>query len=174
MTPAWLLERAGVDEALAGDLSEAFAGNASLLWYWRQALTAIAAQWLHALAAHKWLAVRAVMTGWVIWAAAALVTGYLRHAPGEWTPFAIAVMRYGDWVVIGWAIGMLHRPYALPMVAAYAGFALLMSVPAVSRAAIDLLGHPGYAPPSAPMLLFAIFSLLAGGLLSAARVEMGR
>lgn len=170
---AWLLAHAGVDHALAGDLAEACASGRSLIWYWRQALTAVAAAWVHTIADHKWLAARAVITGWVIWAAASLLTSYLRRAPvqHEWIVMAIALVRYGNWLVIGWAIGVLHRPYQLTMVLAYVGFALLMAVPAVSRTVVDVLGHPSYAPPSAPMILFVVTSLLAGGLLSAASIR---
>lgn len=169
----WLLECAGVDDALAGDLAEGFAKSGSVLWYCRQAGAAIAVSWAKTLAMHRWLALRAVVTGWVVWAVFWTVTTTLRHVAvqANWVPLAITALRYGVWLVIGWAIGALHRPYAMPMVAAYVGFTLLMSIPAVSRAVVDVLGHPSYAPPSALMVVFAVISLMAGGALSAASVR---
>ena len=169
----WLLECAGIDDALAGDLAEGFVESGSVLWYWRQATAAIATSWTRTLVTHRWLAVRAVVTGWVVWAVFWALTTLLRHASmqADWVALAITAVRYGVWLVIGWAIGALHRPYAMPMVLAYVGFTLLMSIPAVSRAVVDVLGHPSYAPPSALMLVFAVISLMAGGALSATSVR---
>ena len=62
---SWLLERAGIEAALAGDLAEHTADGASTLWYWRQVMLSILAVWIGTIRAHKWLAVRAVVTGWV-------------------------------------------------------------------------------------------------------------
>ncbi|HVZ23343.1 MAG TPA: hypothetical protein VG871_19860 [Vicinamibacterales bacterium] len=166
----WLLECAGVEHAIAGDLTEGFAARPSTAWFWRQTIVAVAVSWTRTLSTHRWLAARAVGTGWVVWALLWLLTTWIRQSAvqAESAAVAIAIVRYGDWIVIGWVIGMLHRPYAMPMVLAYVAFTVLMSIPAVTRAAVDLLGHPSYAPPSTPMLLFAVASLLAGGAISAA------
>lgn len=58
-----MLERLGIDSALAGDLLEERARGRSTIWYWRQIL---AATWIgvwSAIFAHKLLALRAVATG---------------------------------------------------------------------------------------------------------------
>jgi hypothetical protein len=78
-------------------------------------------------------------------------------------------------VVIGWAVGTLHRPYQCSMVFAYAAFAMVMSVPAVCRELIEELGHPAYVPPSLSMMVVVLASLMTGGLLSArARENTGK
>jgi hypothetical protein len=171
----WVLEHADVDEGLAGDLAEQYRNGRSPLWYWRQSLFATILFSSGTLVTHKWLAVRAILTGWLAWATLSLV----RHqvpawlaamdpaAAGAWSAPAVSVLRYTTWIAVGWIVGRLHRPYQAAMVMAYVGFTLMMSLPAVSRVAIEVLGHPTYAPPSMSTVLFAVVSLLAGGLLSA-------
>ena len=163
----WLLERAGVDAALAGDLAEHTGAGASVVWYWRQVTMSILFSWIDTIRAHKWLAVRAVATGWAIWAVLFLIRHEIAGSfePGTWTETAVGVIRYGNWILIGWAIGMLHRPYPGAMVLAYIAFLVVMSVPAVSRM-VSVIGHPSYHAPSAAMIAFAIVSLTVGALLS--------
>jgi hypothetical protein len=166
----WVLERAGLDDAVTGDLSEQLLAHGSSAWYCRQALMAVALHWGRTLLEHKWLAARAIATGWVVWAALFVLRlqigqGATQH---EWLAAgAAAAIRYGNWFVIGWTIGNLHRPYHGSMVLAYAVFMLLMSTPAVSHLVISTLGHPSYVAPSPAMVVFATVSLIAGGLMSA-------
>lgn len=163
----WLLDRAGIDEALAGDLAERAADSGSLIWYWRQVVSSILLSWTDTLATHKWLAVRAIVTGWIVWAAffaARELIGTMAEQTA-WAPALVTVIRYGNWIVIGWAIGMLHRPYHGAMVLAYIAFTIVMSIPLVARA-VSVVGHPSYNAPSASMIVFAIASLTIGGLLS--------
>jgi len=42
----WILARAGVDDALAGDLAEHIAGGAPTRWYWRQVISSIVLAWV--------------------------------------------------------------------------------------------------------------------------------
>ncbi len=163
----WLLERAGVDDALTGDLAEHASLGGSAGWYWRQVVASILRSWVDTILMHKWLAMRAIATGWTIWAVLFLLRGML-EAPtlqSAWTPAAITAIRYGNWIVIGWAIGMLHRPHQGAMVLAYTAFTIVMSLPVVSRA-VSIVGHPSYGAPSGAMVAFAIVGLTVGGLLS--------
>jgi hypothetical protein len=164
---SWLLSRAGVDVALAGDLEERIAAGASIVWYWRQVALSILAAWIGTIRTHKWLAVRAVITGWAFWALLFLarqsIGGSLTF--GRWTETLVGLIRYGNWIVIGWGVGALHRPYQGAMVLAYIAFLIVMSLPGVSQA-VSMIGHPSYHAPSAPMVLFAIVSLTVGALLS--------
>jgi len=163
----WLLERAGVDDALAGDLAEHTTDGGSPLWYWRQVVMSIVSIWIGTIRTHKLLTLRAVITGWTLWVALFVIRETLRtpSLQSEWTPTLIALIRYGNWIVIGWGIGMLHRPHQGAMVLAYTGFLIVMSVPLVSRA-VSLVGHPSYNAPSIAMVVFAVISLTAGALLS--------
>jgi hypothetical protein len=170
----WLLEHAGVDDALVGDLAEGSLrlrsdhGDRSVLWYWRQVVAAIMQSWTQTMVHHKWLALRAIVTGWVLWATLFIVMNALNSsAPHAWMPIASALIRYGQWLVIGWTIGVLHRPYYASMVLPYVLFTMVMSVPTVSRTVVTLFGHPRYNAPSATIVILAVVSLLVGGLLSA-------
>jgi hypothetical protein len=58
-----MLERLGLDVALAGDLLEERARARSAIWYWRQVLIAILIGIWGAIRDHKVLALRAVATG---------------------------------------------------------------------------------------------------------------
>jgi len=167
---AYVLAAAGVDEALAGDLAEQLARGRSLQWYSIQVLISIVHVWVDTLLDHKWLAARAIVTGWVLWALFFVGRTMLFdvHAQG-WVAVANTAVRYGNWLVIGWAIGVLHRPYQGAMTFAYVLFTLLMSVPLVSRAAVTVLGHPSYNAPSPLMVAVAVVSLMTGAALSAAR-----
>ena len=170
----WLLEHAGVDDALVGDLAERClrrsSGQAdrSTLWYWRQALAAIAQSWTQTIVHHKWLALRAIVTGWVLWATLfSVINAMNTSTPQIWVLVASTLIRYGQWVLIGWVIGVLHRPYYASMVVPYAVFTIVMCLPVVSRVVVTVLGHPHYDAPSASVVALAVVSLLAGGLLSA-------
>jgi hypothetical protein len=170
----WLLEHAGVDDALVGDLAEGSLrlhseqGERSGLWYWRQVIAAIAQSWAQTIVHHKWLAMRAIVTGWVLWATLFLVMNALNSStPQAWIPMASGLIKYGQWLAIGWTIGVLHRPYYASMVLPYVLFTMVMSVPAVSQMVVTLFGHPRYNAPSATIVILAVVSLLMGGLLSA-------
>lgn len=63
-------------ESLLGDLIEQYRQGRSGHWYWRQVLIAIAVGTAHDLAAHKWLALRALTIGWTLY--------YLSSFPVTW------------------------------------------------------------------------------------------
>jgi hypothetical protein len=65
----WLLRNFGFspsNEAVIGDLDERYRQGRSRLWYWRQALQAIAMGFCQDVWAHKLLALRALLLGWII------------------------------------------------------------------------------------------------------------
>src|SRR5205823_1884979 len=78
--------------------------------------------------AHKWLAIRAIVTGYVIWYVfnATLLKGVVRPRL-DLLGIDASVMRviyfgvmYALWLGNGWIIAKLHRPYSTAMVLAYA------------------------------------------------------
>ena len=76
----WVLERFCADPGLAGDLIEEYARRQSTRWYWKQAMMAVGAYSTSQILEHKWLAVRAIATGYVIWYVfnATLLKGFVR------------------------------------------------------------------------------------------------
>ena len=87
---------------------------------------------------HKWLAVRAIATGYVIWYVfnATLLRGVVRPVDLGMDDDAAAARRtsssaYALWLGNGWIIAKLHRPYSTAMVLAYVLWAIVASVPPV-------------------------------------------
>jgi hypothetical protein len=141
----WLLERFCSDPALAGDLVEEYGTRRSSAWYWKQAIVAVSVYPFSQIIEHKWLAIRAIATGYVIWYVfnATLLKGVVR----PWLDMDASVMRavyfavmYALWLGNGWIIAKLHRPYSAAMVLAYVLWAIAASVPpvyAVIMSALD-------------------------------------
>jgi hypothetical protein len=76
----WLLRRFSSGphgEAIAGDLMERYALRPSRVWYWRQVLSAIRADILTTVSAHKWRTVAAVAVGWIAYFAASFPANWL-------------------------------------------------------------------------------------------------
>jgi hypothetical protein len=181
----WLLDRCCADEALAGDLVEEFGNRQSVAWYWKQALVAVAVYSTNDILTHKWLAIRAIVTGWAFWFI--LVNVFIKHSLQPWMDqltvdnsavagmavdygrlMVLAVM-YAIWVANGWVIGRLHRPYQSSMVLAYVFFALAASAPVVYGLARDIFDNPNAASALGYEVVtrtLTIVSLLGGGLLS--------
>jgi hypothetical protein len=66
----WMLKHfgSGLDnETLLGDLAEQYRENGNAMWYWRQAMKAIPVSLFKEVRAHKWIAARALLTGWIMW-----------------------------------------------------------------------------------------------------------
>jgi hypothetical protein len=66
----WLLTRFSLGahgEAIAGDLLEQYEARPRRLWYWRQVLSAVRADIVSTIAAHKWGTAGAVVGGWVLY-----------------------------------------------------------------------------------------------------------
>ena len=169
----WMLERFCADVALAGDLIEQYREGKSLAWYWKQAIAAVSVYSVSQILEHKWLAVRAIVTGYVICYVLnnMFLHGVLKPVM-DTTALRVAYMfiGYAFWVANGWTIARLHRPYSTAMVMAYVLWATAASVPAI-YAAVTAIGDP-----SGPSLaweisarLATLLSIITGGVLSAYR-----
>ena len=55
------------NDAVLGDLAEQYLQKASAMWYWRQAMKAIPVSFFREIQGHKWIAARALLTGWGMW-----------------------------------------------------------------------------------------------------------
>ena len=122
----WMLERLGLDSALAGDLLEECARGRSTVWHWRQVFIAMGTGVWGAIFDHKVLALRAVATGcavnalWVfLWS-----NGFLhielppipRISFESITSLLIILLTQ---TVTGWIVARTHRAYSIPMVFAF-------------------------------------------------------
>jgi len=68
--PTWMLKQFGSgpdNDVLLGDLAEQYQQKGGAVWYWRQALKAIPISLCREVFAHKTIAARALLTGWVLW-----------------------------------------------------------------------------------------------------------
>ena len=115
MLATWVLERFCADPGLAGDLIEEYGHRQSTRWSWKQAIMAIGAYSTSQILEHKWLAVRAIVTGFVIWYVfnATLLRGFVRPwlAPDTTMEKAVYLtLGYALWLANGWTIAKLHRP----------------------------------------------------------------
>jgi hypothetical protein len=172
----WLLERFCADVALAGDLVEQYRDGRSMAWYWKQAIAAVSVYSVSQILEHKWLAVRAILTGFVIWYVLnnMFLRGVLKPVMDDGAlRVAYIFIGYAFWTANGWIIARLHRPYSTAMVMAYVLWAIVASVPPV-YAAVSAFGDP-----NAPSLtweigarLATLFSLITGGVLSTYRDQV--
>jgi hypothetical protein len=144
----WLLERFCADVALAGDLVEQYREGKSIRWYWKQAIAAVSVYSVSQILEHKWLAVRAIATGYVIWYLLnnMFLHGVLRPVMDDGAlRVAYIFIGYAFWIANGWIIARLHRPYSTAMVMAYVLWAIVASVPPV-YAAVNAIGSGRCAP----------------------------
>jgi hypothetical protein len=166
----WLLERFCADVALAGDLVEQYREGKSLAWYWKQAIAAVSVYSVSQILEHKWLALRAIATGYVIWYVLnnMFLHGVLKPVMDDTIGLRVAYIFIGYlfWLANGWTIARLHRPYSTAMVVAYMLWAIVASVPAI-YAAVN--GDPAARPLTWEIAarLATLFSLVTGGMLSA-------
>jgi hypothetical protein len=172
----WLLERLGLDVALAGDLLEECARGRSTFWYWRQMLIAVLTGIWGAIRDHKLLALRAIATGFAI--------EFLLIFLWQLTPDA-PLLSVEFWLVgmpttllahaaTGWIVARTHRAHPVPMVSAFLVCLLLWYVSRTFSAARTILAVSLNQPEARPYLaayLATIFvttiGLLGGGILAA-------
>src|SRR4051812_44206916 len=138
----WLVERFCGEPAIAGDLIEEYRERQSPLWYWRQALIAVFACSSARIWDHKWLALRAIATGWVF--ASIVIRIGMREIVHPWwdtvaPPALYPVIASLPWLANGWLIGRLHRPYSTAMVSAYAIWLVVRSISPLYAAAMAAL-----------------------------------
>ena len=122
MTPriaTWMLKHFGSgpdNDTLLGDLAEQYQRNGNAMWYWRQALKAIPVSFFKEIRAHKWIAARALLTGWVVWIICELMSPhflrgfYYFRLAGYRVPYfwGIAPSLLSG-ALSGWVIGRFHR-----------------------------------------------------------------
>ena len=142
LVATWLIERFCGEPAIAGDLIEEYTEGRSALWFWKQALIAVIACSATRVWDHKWLAIRAIATGYVF-SALVIQIGMREIVHPWWDGFAppalypfVALLA---WLGNGWLIGRLHRPYSTAMVCAYAVWLVGRSVSPLYGAAMDAL-----------------------------------
>src|SRR5579872_4944999 len=117
-----LLERLGLDSALAGDLLEECARGRSTIWCWRQVLVALWTGVWSATVAHKLLALRAVATGcavnalWLFLWSNFLHIGLSPRPDISFESIASLLTILFTQVATGWVVARTHRAHAVPMV----------------------------------------------------------
>ena len=174
---AWLLERVCGDPGLCGDLIEEYRARQSRAWYWRQALVAVSVYPFSQILAHKWLAARAIAIGYVIWYIfnETLLRGVLRPWLGMDSTFdraAYFLIGYTLWMVNGFIIAKLHRPYSTAMVLAYVLWAFAASVQPIYTLVVSTLdgATDGVALAWSVFARVAVLiTLMSGGVLAVSR-----
>jgi len=180
LVASWLLERFCADPGLSGDLIEEYRARRSASWYWKQALIAVSVYPVSQIIEHKWLAVRAIATGWVIWFVfnATLLRGVVRpwmDMDATMIRAAYFLLAYALWMGNGWIIARLHRPYSTAMVLAYVLWAIVASVPPVYTVAVSTIdGSTGGSALAWEVTarVATLLMLMSGGVLSAYRDQL--
>jgi hypothetical protein len=123
----WLLQRLAVNDSIIGDLIERYRNGRSAAWYWRQALFAIIAGAFHDVRAHKLLALRAIVLGYVCCETFMYGAGaFVLHFVGRETPLPVLLLLLGCCAIAaGWIVSRLHPR---SMILAYVGFCWVASV----------------------------------------------
>lgn len=138
----WLLEHFRVPESIVGDLVEEHSLGRSVTWVWRQVVGAIARMMLRDLRTHWGLAMRALLTGWLV----GLILSPIRQPligwiSGDWSrtvegtlwsmfgfpvlPLPFIIVMSVTLIVTGWIIARLHRGHEMSMVLVYTSALLL-------------------------------------------------
>jgi hypothetical protein len=138
----WLLDRFCGEPAIAGDLLQEYRKGRSASWYWREVLCAVFAYSTSTIWEHKWLTVRAIATGY-LFSFVVIRTG-MRDIVHPWwnvvaPPSLYPLIAYVPWMVNGFIVGRLHRPYSMAMVSAYAVWLVFRSIGPVYAAGADAL-----------------------------------
>jgi hypothetical protein len=191
----WLLVRFSSGpqaEAIAGDLMERYAARPSRLWYWRQVLSAIAADVITTVGANRWRSVAAVTVGFLLYFAASIPAMWLirasRHTAYDWL-IALGVDRLDSPGSALW-ISLIHRTFIMTVVciaigwmvakmdrrlgpAAACALAVTVLVVDYSMIAIMFATGPIQYTPAIELIAPAVFhisrplGLLLGGVLGA-------
>jgi hypothetical protein len=173
----WLLDRFCGEPAIAGDLLQEYRTDQSTSWYWKEVICAVCVYSGSAIWEHKWLTVRAIATGWLF----SLVVIRLGMADivhpwwdGVAPPALYPCIAYLPWLLNGWLIGRLHRPYSTAMVCAYAVWLIVRSIGPVYAAAADAVaGVDGSAFVwEFSSRLSTVLVMVGGGTLCAYRDQM--
>jgi hypothetical protein len=155
----WLLKHFGCspnNAALIGDLDERYRRGRSDLWYWRQAIQAIAMSFFKEVWTHKLLIATAILYGWTVYFYVSRFSFYLTlelfAALASWARFwrhdstliAIQISELLLWgILTGWLVARLDLRNQKAMVLAYAGFFAAMQTAQIAH---DLLRGRGHSP----------------------------
>ena len=108
------------DEAILGDLTEAFEKRQSLLWYWRQVFIAILNSFVRETWGHKYNSALALVVGWLSLGLIWLLLEAISGQPFAWSRHACTFF----WCIAGTgsgsAVGFLTRDRKSPMICLYA------------------------------------------------------
>lgn len=169
------------DDALVGDLLEAYRGGRSDWWYWRQVVAAIIIGVVTAVRSQKVLAIRAIVLGWCF---GLLYVNYIGSSVLDFARTAFnfseflfvagltdwfyvhqvhipaTVLRSGPVIVMawvgmfasGWLVGATHRSQGASMVLVYCA---TLPLPTASAVLWQIVAHGSYAGP--PLLPVAAF-----------------
>ena len=173
----WLLDRFCGEPAVAGDLLQEYRKGQSTFWYWKEVICAIAAYSASTIWEHKWLTARAIATGWFF--SMIVIRMGMRDIVHPWwdavaPPALYPCIAYVPWLVNGYIIGRLHRPYSTAMVCAYAVWLIFRSAGPVYAAALDALAgvHGSAFWWEFSSRLSTVLVMMCGGTLCAYRDQM--
>jgi hypothetical protein len=173
----WLLDRFCGEPAIAGDLLQEYRRRQSVLWYWKEVVCAMCAYSASTIWEHKWLAVRAIVTGWLF--SQLVIRVGMRDIVHPWwdgvaPPALYPCIAYVPWLLNGWLIGRLHRPYSVAMVCVYAVWLIVRSIgPVYTAAAGALAGVEGAAFWwEFSSRLSTVLVMVGGGVLCAYREQI--
>lgn len=184
-----LLERCGVDPAVAGDVVEEYRSGRSRGWFLWQAFAAAAIAIGRGIRQHKVLALRAIVVGLLAVRGVngfvylpvretidATLTAHGFSGPRLWflfEPYVVAPMlSLACGMIAGWITGRLHRPYSVPLVAGLGVIEVLVTTPALYWLAVNAMTNTRFLPYLSLKLTdsgLVVVGLLLGAVLSAGR-----
>jgi len=184
----WLAERALLDDALVGDMLEAYRRDGSRLRLAREFVGAIGSRIFSQANDHRLLAIRAIALGWLLQIGLGAVTRsslmYLAHwgySAELWLdqllgfavlpPLVLATNVAGS-LLIGWLVSRLHRPYGPSMTMLYVGALLLFMVGGLVNSLPRMMtweSAPTIAFQTAFSLVVIPACIMTGAFASAAR-----
>jgi hypothetical protein len=190
----WLMNRFGVPEPLVGDLLEERSRRRSALWQWRQTVVAILWAVARDIRAHRWLAARAVLTGWAVGQLAApvwriampLMSGAWVSNSEQWlsnslgfpiVPLPFLIVMSATAVITGWVVARLHRGFEMSMVSAYIVALLIFYVGGFINSldrGVQALGVYGLAVNSVFPFVVTPALVVLGGLLNGVHSRRAR
>jgi hypothetical protein len=161
------------EEPIVGDLIEEYTTGRSRLWFWRQAIAAIAAGTIRGIRGQPLRAVGAVALGWTVLGLVFLLLGDLvadglaglvwdwnrqaAYGGGTWWPFQISAtfVSYAGFALSGWLVARVHRRDPTMLVAYVASVVTGLAVGAL---VLEILIHR-YGRVPVPHALFYIVSV---------------
>lgn len=193
---AWLLERLQIDIGLTGDLLEERENGRSAIWYWRQALVAVAVSVWGDIRDHKAVMIGAVLTGI---GAETVLWGLYNALMSSWLPVG-RMTSFVPWMIgllivfitqmaTGWLIVRTNRTHPVSSFLAFLTFGLTWwayqkfslinltwwayrNFSLIRRLAVASIGQPRfriYLFYRLSTLFVATVSLFVGALLSSSR-----